>query len=267
MRVEVEGAPYSIECLRRPIMESKITIPKDLCQGENVENYSACSGESFKEALKQFKDYNKVLMIVIDSSDVLFNFVKKHLKEDFVEYRSWNTGNETKATEWLGNKSKKKYLITDEWAVAGFEFDTVILVTHFNQQRKELTTVIQRARAKLVVLAIELPVKPKLLSRVTSLFKLTEKNEKSDSNSDESVHDRSAFLSALSVSSASSMRSKSPRNSTSLKSFDRSFKTQSLHSEHSTATLTPESSQDNQRNTISFPIVTYSSQNEYVTIR
>ena len=109
MQVQVEGAPYSIECLRRPIMESKITIPKDLCQGENVENYSACSGESFKEALKQFKDHNKVLMIVIDNSDLLFNFVKKHLKKDFVEYRSWNTGNETKATEWLSNKSMAIY--------------------------------------------------------------------------------------------------------------------------------------------------------------
>ena len=264
MAVEVEGAPYSIKCLRRPIMESKITVPKDLCQGENVENYSACSGESFKEAMKQFKDYNKVLMIVIDSSGELFTFVKKHLKKDFVEYRSWNTGNETKATEWLSNKSMKKYLITDEWAVAGFEFDTVILVTHSNQQSKELSTVIQRARAKLILISIELLVKPSLLSRVNSLFKLAE-NDDSDSNSDESV--RSAFLSALSVSSASSMRSKSPRNSTSLKSFDRSLKTQSLHSEHSAATLTPESSQDNQRNTISFPIVTYSSQNEYVDIR
>ena len=264
MAVEVEGAPYSIKCLRRPIMESKITVPKDLCQGENVENYSACSGESFKEALKQFKDYNKVLMIVIDSLDELFNFVKKHLKKDFVEYRSWNTGNETKATEWLANKSKKKYLITDEWAVAGFEFDTVILVTHSNQQSKELSTVIQRARAKLIVISVELLVKPSLLSRVNSLFKLAE-NDDSDSTSDESVH--TAFRSALSVSSASSMRSRSPRNSTLMKSFDRSLKTQSLHSEHSAATLTPESSQDNQRNTISFPIVTYSSQNEYVTIR
>ena len=186
------------------------------------------------------------------------------MKKDFVEYRSWNTGNETKATEWLAKKSKEKYLITDEWAVAGFEFDTVILVTHSNQQSKELSTVIQRARAKLILISIELLVKPSLLSRVNSLFKLAE-NDDSDSNSDESV--RSAFLSALSVSSASSMRSKSPRNSTSLKSFDRSLKTQSLHSEHSAATLTRQSSQDNQRNTISFPLVTYSSQNEYVDIR
>ena len=83
MAVEVEGAPYSIKCLRRPIMESKITVPKDLCQGENVENYSACSGESFKEAMKQFKDYNKVLMIVIDSSGELFTFVKKTFEERF----------------------------------------------------------------------------------------------------------------------------------------------------------------------------------------
>ena len=264
MAVEVEGAPYSIKCLRRPIMESKITVPKDLCRGENVENYSACSGESFKEAMKQFKDFNKVLMIVIDSSNELFTFVKKHLNKDFVEYRSWSTGNETKATDWLANKSKKKYLITDEWAVAGFEFDTVILVTHSNQQSKELSTVIQRARAKLIVISVELLVKPSLLSRVNSLFKLAE-NDDSDSNSDESV--RSAFLSALSVSSASSMRSRSPRNSTSMKSFDRSLKTQSLHSEHSTATLTPESSQDNQRSTISFPIQTNTTQNEYVTIR
>ena len=101
MPVEVEGAPYSVECVRRPIMESKITIPKDLCQGETVENHSVSTGENFKEALKQFKDVNKVLMIVIDSSDKLFNFVKKHLKEDFVEYRSWNTGNERKATDAL----------------------------------------------------------------------------------------------------------------------------------------------------------------------
>ena len=264
MPIAVEGAPYSIECLRRPIMESKIVLPKDLCQGENVENYSSCSGESFKETLKQFKDVKKVLMIVIDSSDELFTFVKKHLKKDFVEYRSWNTGNETKATEWLANKSKKKYLITDEWAVAGYEFDTVILVTHSNQQRKGLSTVIQRARAKLIVLAVELSVKPRFLSRVNSLFKLTE-NDDSDSTSDESV--RSAFQSALSVSSASSKRSKSPRNSTSLKSIDRKLKTQSLHSEHSAATLTPESSQDNQRSTISFPIQTNTTQNEYVTIR
>ena len=206
---------------------------------------------------------SSLLMIVIDSSDQLFNFVKKHLKKDCVEYRSWNNGNETKATEWLSNKSKKKYLITDEWAVAGYEFDTVVLVTHSNIPRKGLSTVIQRARAKLIVIAVELFVKPSLLSRVNSLFTLAENND-SDSTSDESV--RSAFLSALSVSSASSMRSKSPRNSTSLKSIDRSLKTQSLHSEHSAATLTPESSQDNQRNTISFPIVTYSSQNEYVTI-
>ena len=209
-------------------MKSKIKVPKDLCQSEKVKDYPVCSVKRFKEILQEVKEETKILVIVMDSTDDLFNCVKKLLKKDHVEYRSWQkTSNETKASNWLKENSKKKYLITDEWAVAGFEFDTVIIVTYPDQQKIGLSSVVQRARAKLMVLRIEFSA---------SKLKLKPCDSRNSSSSDEP--DYSFLQSAISYSNTSSLRSS--RSFHSLNSIERNhsqYDNQSLLSENST-TLT-----------------------------
>ena len=228
LSVQVEGAAYSLHALKRPIMKSKIKVPKDLCQSEKVKDYPVCSGKRFKEILQEVKEETKILVIVMDSTDDLFNCVKKLLKKDYVEYRSWQkTSNEKKASDWLKENSKKKYMITDEWAVAGFEFDTVIIVTYPDQQKIGLSSVVQRARAKLMVLRIEFSA---------SKLKLKPCDSRNSSSSDEP--DYSVLQSAISYSNTSSLRSS--RSFHSLNSIERNhspYDNQSLLSENST-TLT-----------------------------
>ena len=169
------------------------------------------------------------------SKYALYSFVlfsnysrKKLLKKDYVEYRSWQkTSNEKKASDWLKENSKKKYMITDEWAVAGFEFDTVIIVTYPDQQKIGLSSVVQRARAKLMVLRIEFSA---------SKLKLKPCDSRNSSSSDEP--DYSVLQSAISISNTSSLRSS--RSFHSLNSIERNhspYDNQSLLSENST-TLT-----------------------------
>ena len=130
-----------------------------------MKEYKASTDHCFKlRKLEMESDESKILVIVMDPTDNLFNFVKKGLKTgcfksgDFIEYRSWHSGNEKETCQWLSGNSKKRYLITDEWAVAGFEYDNVVLVTYSNQPKDSLTTVIQRARANLTVLKIDVPL-------------------------------------------------------------------------------------------------------------
>ena len=59
-----------------------------------------------------------------------------------------------KTRDWIAGNSDKKFLITDEWTVAGYEFDTVILVAYDHQMR-DVSSVCQRARAKLIVYQID----------------------------------------------------------------------------------------------------------------
>ena len=162
--VSISGAPYTLNNLTRPIMDSKISVPQDLCPGECVKEYQISTDQCFKiRKLETESDESKILVVVMDPSDELYDYVKKNLKTgcfksgDFIEYRSWHSENEKEACQWLSGNSKKRYLITDEWAVAGFEYDNVVLVTYSSQPKDTLTTVIQRARANLIVLKIDVP--------------------------------------------------------------------------------------------------------------
>ena len=77
-------------------------------------------------------------------------------------------GGEEKARDWIAGNSDEKFLITDEWTVAGYEFDTVILVAYDHQMRG-ISSVCQRARAKLIVYQID-----KLASEDLRALKVTE---------------------------------------------------------------------------------------------
>ena len=57
---------------------------------------------------------------------------------------------EDEASEWISGRSEKKFLIADEVTVAGYEFDTVIIVTD-----KMISSLCQRATARLIVCLCE----------------------------------------------------------------------------------------------------------------
>ena len=66
---------------------------------------------------------------------------------------------------WISGNSTKKFLITDEWTVAGYEFDTVILIA-YDHQIRDISSVCQRAKARLIVYQID-----KLASEAMGIFK------------------------------------------------------------------------------------------------
>ena len=54
----------------------------------------------------------------------------------------------------ISGKSKKKFLIADEYTVTGYEFDTVIIVTN-QRWLNSIPSLCQRATARLIVCLYE----------------------------------------------------------------------------------------------------------------
>ena len=116
-------------------------------------------------------------MVILDNTDKLFDlFRDKVTKENCIVYRSWF--GEEDALDWIIGKSNKKFLITDEWTVAGFEFNTMILLA-YDHQMTGVSSVCQRAKAKLIVYQIA-KFSSELMERFVK-FQISE-NEFSDKN-------------------------------------------------------------------------------------
>ena len=77
-------------------------------------------------------------------------FQKSRLPKDSFIVHTWNDANEEEACEWISGKSGKKFLITDHWTVAGYEFDIVIIVAS-EHLKDQISSVCQRATARLIV--------------------------------------------------------------------------------------------------------------------
>ena len=93
-----------------------------------------------------------MLVLDLDNTEKLSDlFRAKVSKEDSIVYKSWL--GEEDALDWVLGKSSKKFLITDEWTVAGFEFDTMIILG-YDHQMNDISSVCQRAKAKLIVYQI-----------------------------------------------------------------------------------------------------------------
>ena len=132
--------------------KSRLALPIDL--SESVEEVRLIHED---EDLSNFQsnvlnlvgNEQKVLIIVHYSSKL--DLVESKLPQgSFVVHTLWNEANEEEACEWINERSGKKFLIADEYTVAGFEFDTVILVTD-ETLKGRISSVCQRATARLIV--------------------------------------------------------------------------------------------------------------------
>ena len=102
--------------------------------------------------LREVEEEDNVLVLDLDNTEKLSDlFRAKVSKENSIVYRSWL--GEEDALDWVLGKSSKKFLITDEWTVAGFEFDTMIILG-YDHQMNDISSVCQRAKAKLIVYQI-----------------------------------------------------------------------------------------------------------------
>jgi hypothetical protein len=128
--------------------------PVDLT--ESVEKVQVCYVD---ENLTGFEDKvlilveneKKVLIIVISDFSQSFDLVRSKIaQDDVIVHGAWNEINETEASDWITEKSEKKYLITDHLTVTGFEYDTVIIVADENF-KDEISNLYQRARSKLIL--------------------------------------------------------------------------------------------------------------------
>ena len=133
----------------RVSVKSRLALPLDL--SESAEKvcwiYEDFHLSNFhKSVLSLVENEQKVLMIVTESCD----FVKMNLPQDSFIIHKWDQINEEEASQWINGTSKKKFLITDERKVIGFEFDTVIIVAHA-QEKDYISSVCQRATARLIV--------------------------------------------------------------------------------------------------------------------
>ena len=128
--------------------------PVDLT--ESVEEVQVCYVDEnltgFEDkVLKLVENEKKVLIIVISDFSQSFDLVRSKIAQnDVIVHGAWNEVNETEASDWITEKSEKKYLITDHLTVTGFEFDTVIIVADENF-KDEISNLYQRARSKLIL--------------------------------------------------------------------------------------------------------------------
>ena len=132
-------------------VSSKLALPIDL--SESVEEVRLIHEDANlsnlqTSVLKLVKNDQKVL-IILPYSDKL-DLVKSKLPQDSFIVHKYCEANEEEACEWISGRSGKKFLIADHHTVAGYEFDTVIIVT--TELRKDrIASVCQRATARLIV--------------------------------------------------------------------------------------------------------------------
>ena len=117
---------------------------EEVCMIHEDENLS-----NFQTNVLSLVENEKRVLIILANSDKL-DLVKSKLPQDSFIVHKYDESNEEEACEWISGKSGKKFLIADHRTVAGYEFDTVIIVTD-EDYKDEISSVCQRATARLIV--------------------------------------------------------------------------------------------------------------------
>ena len=115
-KVRVTSAPYSIRSPSRTNVESKITLPRDLCDGEDVlvikDNDKL--GKLKTDVMMSVYHEEQVLVVVLDNSDTLLELVqKKFPAENTIMYLGWKT-KKMKPTKNRQGTLKKLFRV-DTW--------------------------------------------------------------------------------------------------------------------------------------------------------
>ena len=146
LQVTIDGAPYSVEHAARTTMRSRISIPQDLCPSE--QEVKIFKSQEFSKVLDEIQEEEQVLVVVTAKT---LNWVKKRLPvNNSLMHCFKHLSEESAVLDWIAGRSNKKFLISDEWTVSGYEFHTVILIAQDDQMHC-LSSVKQRAIAKLIV--------------------------------------------------------------------------------------------------------------------
>ena len=138
-------------------VNSRLTLPMDLTQSAekvclihedaNLSNFQC-------NVLSLVENEQKVL-IIEHYSDKLVLIKSKLPQDSFIVHTRDEANEEEEVREWISGKSGKKFLIADFRTVAGYEFDTVIIVVPDCYKRK-ISSVCQRATARLIVCFYEI---------------------------------------------------------------------------------------------------------------
>ena len=146
LQVTIDGAPYSVEHAARTTMRSRISIPQDLCPSE--QEVKIFKSQEFSKVLDEIQEDEQVLVVVTAKT---LNWAKKRLPvNNSLLHCFKHLSEESAVLDWIAGRSNKKFLISDEWTVSGYEFHTVVLIAQ-DDQMHGLSSVKQRAIAKLIV--------------------------------------------------------------------------------------------------------------------
>ena len=115
-KVRVTSAPYSIKSLSRTNVESKITLPRDLCDGEDVliikDNDKL---GNLTSVMMSVYHEEQVLVVVLDNTDTLLELVQKKFPSDnTIMYLGWKT-KKMKPKNTNGHGTLKKLFRVDTW--------------------------------------------------------------------------------------------------------------------------------------------------------
>jgi len=133
-------------------VSSELALPIDL--SESVEEVCLIHEDSnlsnFQTSvLNLVENEQRVLMILPYYGEKIY-LVERKLPQDSFIVHKLNEANEEEACEWISGRSSNKFLIADQQTVAGYEFDTVIIVAP--EYAKDLiSSMCQRATARLIV--------------------------------------------------------------------------------------------------------------------
>ena len=116
-KVRVTSAPYSIRSPSRTNVESKIVLPRDLCDGEEVliikDNDKL--GKLKADVMMSVYHEEQVLVVVLDNTDTLLELVQKKFPSDnTIMYLGWKT-KKMKPKQTNGQGTLKKLFRVDTW--------------------------------------------------------------------------------------------------------------------------------------------------------
>ena len=133
-------------------VNSRLALPIDL--NESVEEVSVINEDAnlsnFQSNVLSLVDNEQKVLIIKCHSEKL-DLIKNKLPQDsFIIHSFIEADEEEEACEWISGKSGKKFLITDDETVDGYEFDTVIIVVP-EDEKDRISSLCQRATARLIV--------------------------------------------------------------------------------------------------------------------
>jgi len=145
--IYVSASGYSIGTVN-----SRLAFPIDL--NESVEEVSVINDDgnlsNFQSNVLSLVE-NEQKVLIIDHTSAKLGLIKTKLLQDSFIVHKYNEANEEEeACEWINGKSGKKFLIADHRTVAGYEFDTVIIVVS-EDYKDIISNLCQRATARLIV--------------------------------------------------------------------------------------------------------------------